>query len=531
MPGDMDAVLAALVEQQVEAVHGAGTQSSSIPSYILHPPGDAPGILTLEYFTSRIRHGNWTGDGFGSGRYSPNIDLSYDARGTLAQQIIDYVQGPGASPDDLSGSHRLDPDVPYLDELDRVARIHDLLYEQAHLALAERMRDFAIANPQATREQYDDERAIWEAERGAAVLTADEYFLFKTETLLTDDPIGIAVQELGRIAIGLQADVRTAQNGGFIDQEDLLVGIGQKLGSHLGALVGSDNQLVTVSVNAVGGAVGAKVGTFIHNVLDGSLLTKGGTGNISLFDALADTFDIDIAAVGHTAVAELTGLLIAEAAEDLGLGQFGTFVLSEATTSVTTFLYDSIVGQATQGDQLISILRGGVSFTNVTSYLSNIAISFVQTAISHEILEFVQSIVTVDSEMEGYFATVGSIIGSVIGKGFPALGPLLGESVGHILGSFVFEALNFITDGWLEDLFEPEPSDPSICSSTRPASGWSSCAKNSMPTATTGSRTSSTRPARSTPPTCPSSTASSRASAAASISAAIIPTSASMTTI
>ncbi|WP_372095064.1 hypothetical protein [Tistrella mobilis] len=270
-----------------------------------------------------------------------------------------------------------------------------------------------------------------------------------------------------------------------ISYADLSDDISDKLGSHLGNLLTSkeSNQYVRLVEKTIATAVLTEVFERLGRTVTANLIedVAGGSGDgdgggigdllsFSVVDAISkftDNFDDKVWDFSKSGLNKLTIRLLASAAEDLGLGQFGKWAAEHAGRSISDAIiqtiesYNDPLASTISFNELIKPLS---ELDNIRELANNfVSYSLTQTTLSiithqlNDVFDFIEDFVKIDKEGEEIFAQAASVVGSVIGNQIPVIGSIVVSKIGYVFGSLLYEAINKATGGWLKDAFDADP--------------------------------------------------------------------------
>ncbi|MEI9889154.1 MAG: endo alpha-1,4 polygalactosaminidase [Rhizomicrobium sp.] len=445
---------------QVGGRWGPAVLDPTIGDYNFNP-SDPGGLSNQDIFLAIGRYGNWAGDAYGGGHYSPSIDLSRyrnPADAAALDDVINSYQSSGKG---------ADPSTPVKDLFDAHARIHDLLYEEANLAAANAWRDVLEGRSNQTLDEINARQ--YESYREADLWWAQTQARYPAST-----PYGAILNNIGTLYFSVLADAQFVQNRvDALDANELEQQLASAYGSRLGQMLGGD-PFTRVAEGSIAGVVGKDLANYFqHADLTSSLLGLGADGRPAVVDSFTSAIDSLGAVIDAATPQALSGfanVLLGAAAQDLHLGNFGSYVFTSAGEDLTDFLSSNILhlGSFESDNRLIDdILNSGdLNPGSIATYFADLASRYVINDFTRKILEPLRSLVDVDKPGEQYFVEAGSIAGSVVASYlFPELGPIgqeFGSVIGSILADIAFEALNFITGDWFSSLFEGKTTDGAV---------------------------------------------------------------------
>jgi hypothetical protein len=143
----------------------------SLPEYLTNPANAAASLSVLDSILSFGRYGNYAGDAFGAGKFSPALDYaSYNSASQLQSAIAAYQNTSDPA------SNGESPLLPVKDLFDEHARLHDLLYQQTNLNAAEQWLSVLQGNSTETLDQIQsDETTAYRSADLWWVDTASQY--------------------------------------------------------------------------------------------------------------------------------------------------------------------------------------------------------------------------------------------------------------------------------------------------------------------------------------------------------------------
>ena len=434
------------------------------PVYNLNPAGDHSYLGLFGELKVLGRYGNWTGGGYGGGHLSPAFDFSKfdltkaDQRLLYESELAKFAQG---------GEFWENPSVGYLDEFDRLARSHDLLYQDANLTAAQAYRqagrDFADGLISAA--QLAHVLATEEDKQELAFREADVWFMEYSRDIRPSDPYGIALKTLSNAVFGLLTDAFYIQHIDSFPTREVLQKIGEVYGSRLGQLIAGDNIFAERAGEELGVLIGNEIADFFEGnegtgIGDSLLAIANGELPISkLFnDALEEAGGV-LEDLAREELTKLANALMADAAKALGLSGVGEYLFIQTGQAIGDYLVDLLSSGDIDGvGDFFDTISADLDFSSIGNFLIDAAIEFLGDQVNDfigSILDGARDLVEIDSSAEGYLAELGSLIGSVIGSiELPFLGGEIGSAIGHILGSIVFEVLDFVSLGLLGDIID-----------------------------------------------------------------------------
>lgn len=461
---------------------GEATYDSSTPAYVIHPNGDPSRIDGSSSLSVLGRYGNWMGDAYGAGRYSPALkwddvkfDLTTEGGLDLLYQEIKLFSNTGGA----RGIYWEDPAVGVRDAADALARSHDLLYQDANLIAANKYYEAGLKyhDENDPINYHNRESLVTALERAkgdqtAAFRAADVWFLTYGKSVVADHPYGIALKNLVDVAFGLMADAYYVSHIDKLPTDEIVDKLGERFGSSLGGLIAGDGWLV----KRIAPALGKEIGLEIAKLVSGREFSEAGK---SLLEFAGSNIDREATSYlgkiieekigqyvtsegGLTAKAQknVSHLLLAAAAQSLKLDGIEGYLFTESGEDISSFLVETI-NDPVKGESFESIFDSidhGVNFDDIALYFVDLAIKYTLNDFVTSVVSSAKSLVSVDSQAEQYFATVNSMAASVVGNVvLPYLGGVVGETVGYILGSLEFEILDYVSGGWLADNLSPDP--------------------------------------------------------------------------
>ncbi|MCA9072556.1 MAG: hypothetical protein KDA84_26715, partial [Planctomycetaceae bacterium] len=221
--------------------------------------------------------------------------------------------------------------------------------------------------------------------------------------------------------------------------------LGRKLGSSIGTFLAGDNPFSQVIGQTVGGVLGQQVAVALLDP-DRSLFANTTESNFQVLitDGLT-TLGVDFANQFEVnAIDALSSAIATELAESLNIDGFAGEIFTTAGATVSDQLLTNLIHGDLSGELALSNIFEDFELESLANVFADYAISQVSSLITEEIVD-------IDKAGEDLFATAGSIIASYF------FDPYIGKLIGPIIGSVVFEALDSITGGWLEDLFDDDP--------------------------------------------------------------------------
>ncbi len=245
-------------------------------------------------------------------------------------------------------------------------------------------------------------------------------------------------------------------------------------GSQLGSLLGGNDPFKRIAFGSLGGAIGTNAANVLSAVAD-SLLGPASGGESNILKAVQGALDgvqkSTLAGLQSGSIFALSSLLVAEAAEKLGLHGFAGQVFTTAGNTVVTQLLTNI-----------NTYRGALNATNLFDKINNVDLikGFGVNLGATLGAKLGSKLVDIDSVGESLFASVGSSYLSVtLGQGIaaglsgtisgasastllgslllPGVGALIGAALGQVAGSAVYEFVDGITGGAFSRWFGEHP--------------------------------------------------------------------------
>lgn len=458
------------------------------PFYPLIPTGDSSALGFVDALAKFGRYGVYMGGAYGGGHITPTFKFEdYDLTDPVQwdkfnKELNRYLPEEDGHP---RGEFYVKPrELAPRTHADAIAETHDLLQQEANLRYSKAYRE-AGAKYQDLLQKGADAATLKEAAAkvhqalDAAVAgqkhdyaASDGWITYEFNQLVSDNPYVSVLKNIGRIVFingfGSEYISQVDFSSDRIGQE-----LGQAFGSKLGGLIAGEGYFK----HAVGQSIGSTLGKSIAHTLIGSadgpgvsLLSSTGAGTL-----LSDLTNESVKQFGVTMKGEwngdafkgLSGFLLAEAAQDLGLKGFDAYVATEVGKDITGYVIDKLIatGPVTP-EGFAQVISKGPTLNSIGGF-------FIDTALQYETNKFVGSLlgsikgtVSMDNRYEGYFAeanalaaqAIGTYIGTQIAGKF--LGSIIGEAagaIGYVLGSATYEILDTLTFGLLDDWFTPDP--------------------------------------------------------------------------
>jgi hypothetical protein len=307
-------------------------------------PGNANATLNLfDSIAVLGRYGNWAGDAFGDGKYSPALDYAkFNTADALNAEITRYT-APGGNGEDPKNS-------PSKDLFDEHARIHDMLYQEANLDAAKDYAAWLALNPTATQDAKADELATIKATEAGSERDADLWFAATALEYPASTPYGTALNIIGAVYFAGHA----LESFAFADAQQFLSNLSSELG---GVLTNNPDGGFTFDMfdSQHGGALSAAMtlnadGSYdsIINDLTGDAAWQSLAQSYSSQGLLQNATELDFNGnhVSSDFLLDGTSSTISESASYNGAGQLiGNFDLN-ADGSSTNTAFDPLQGGA-----------------------------------------------------------------------------------------------------------------------------------------------------------------------------------------
>ncbi len=465
--------------ENIEVVDGGwGTAKidSEIPTYNSTPIGNYSNLSDFDKLAVLGRYGNWVGGAYGDKRYSPQFDLDhFDLRSTSA--IGAYLSE--LSKYDKGGAYYEDPSEDIKDEFDGLGRRHDLLYQEANLSAARALADVAISLSlgEVGTEEFSNRRQEILDTQERRMREADVWFIETGKRMIPSEPSGALLKSIGDVYFGLNADRYYLENLPPLPVDRVIQGVAEQYGSRLGKLIAGDNWLAREGGESLGKQIGKEVSNFFKlSELDnenkkandlGTSIISFAEGDVTLSDLAAKAlknFGVDsLDKIEAKALSKLSSWILAEAAEELRLGDYEKYILTTSGKDLAGYFISELtsIEGAIGSNDLTNILEQGIDFSNLSSYLLSISLTYVANDFVSDLVSRAKSLADIDSIGEQYYVEFTSLVGSLIGSYYlPFLGGPIGETIGYLLGSINYEILNFISFGLLDDLFDGDAPNP-----------------------------------------------------------------------
>jgi Ca2+-binding RTX toxin-like protein len=279
---------------------------------------------------------------------------------------------------------------------------------------------------------------------GTSTTTVDQFGDF-WRTEIADYQNSIA-NELNGLDLSFlrEGNTRTVQIGSTVMQAPQ---IGATLGSAFGRVLASehsDNQFVSAGAETLGGAVGHFLGQQMRfNMFSTALNATGDAALIQSGSAALRSFQPDfVGSLVTVGAGQLSSLLFAELAEELGLDGFAGALFQSAGTTITTQLvtnaYQTSINALVPGTNEAYTMFTGLDPASLFTSMGGALVSYFDDYL-------IAQIVQPDSQEAALTASIGSSIGALLGGIFipiPGVGSAIGSFVGQLAGTIVGNVLS-----------------------------------------------------------------------------------------